>query len=140
MDVIALSSGESELCAVVRGATEAIGVQACLKDFGQEVTIHIKSDATAAIGMVKRLGLGRVRHLSVADLWIQQRMRKGGMGMSKWPGVQNPADMMTKYLVRSDTLRFLEYLSYSPLAGRPSVSPVRDGEWKCSEVIQAPEP
>ena len=58
MDIIALSSGESELCAVVRGATESMGVQACLQDFGFDTSICIKSDATAAIGMVKRLGMG----------------------------------------------------------------------------------
>ena len=74
--------------AVVRGATEALGIQAGLRDFNRKVIISIRSDATAAIGMVKRLGLGRVRHLSMADLWIQQRVRMGEMSMAKWPGSQ----------------------------------------------------
>ena len=139
MEIIALSSGESELCAVVRGATEALGVQACLQDFGHHTPILIRSDATAAIGMVKRLGLGRVRHLSVADLWIQQRMRMGGMTTAKWPGPQNPSDLMTKSLGRADTFRFLDYLSYRVLPGRPKVSPLREGLWKCSHPLAAPE-
>ena len=139
MEIIALSSGESELCAVVRGATEAMGVQACLQDFGHQTTIQIRSDATAAIGMVKRLGLGRVRHLSVADLWIQQRMRMGGMTTAKWPGPQNPADLVTKCLGRADTFRFMDYLSYRVLPGRPKVSPLREGLWKCSHPLAAPE-
>ena len=140
MEVIALSSGESELSAVVRGATEGLGIQAGLRDFGREVTLSIRSDATAAIGMVKRLGLGRVRHLSVADLWIQQRIRKGGMTMTKWPGVQNPADMMTKHLGRADIYRFNDYLSFKVLPGRPSVSPIRQGKWASSDIIDAPGP
>ena len=75
MDIIALSTGESELAAVVKGATEGLGLQSVLRDFGFETSVHLLSDATAAIGIVKRLGLGRVRHLAVGDLWIQQRLR-----------------------------------------------------------------
>ena len=138
MDIIALSSGESELCAVVRGATEAMGIQSSLRDFNHSVTISIKSDATAALGMVKRLGLGRVRHLSVADLWIQHQVRQGGMHLAKWPGSQNPADMMTKNLSRVDIVRFCESLAFHVLPGRPQVSPLREGKWKSSEIIDAP--
>ena len=106
MDILALSSGESELAAVVKGATEALGLQSILKDFGVNTTLHLLSDATAAIGIVCRLGLGRVRHLATADLWIQQRLRCGGVKVSKWPGTDNPADLMTKYQPRTVTSFF----------------------------------
>ena len=39
-------------------------------EFGLEAQLKVKGDAVAAMGMVKRQGLGRVRHLAVADLWI----------------------------------------------------------------------
>ena len=63
--------------------------------------LRICSDATAAIGICKRLGLGRVRHLAVADLWIQDRLRTHDFELLKLPGRQNPADLLTKYLDRS---------------------------------------
>ena len=63
---LALSSGESELA-----ATEGFGLQSILGDFDLCGHVAVKSDATAAIGMVHRLGLGKVRHLAVGDLWIQ---------------------------------------------------------------------
>ena len=75
MDILALSSGESELGALVRGGTEGLGMRSVLQDFKISVEVKILSDASAAIGMVRRLGLGRVRHLSVADLWVQQGIR-----------------------------------------------------------------
>ena len=75
MEILALSSGESELGALVRACTEGLGMKALLADFQRPVDIVIKSDATAAIGMARRLGLGRVRHLATSDLWIQQRLR-----------------------------------------------------------------
>ena len=71
MGVLALSSGESELAAVVRAATEGTG-PSILNDFCLCGHVAIKSDATAAIGMVYRLGLGTVRHL-----WVQHHARSG---------------------------------------------------------------
>ena len=139
MEILALSSAESELAAVVRGTTEGMGVQAILKDFGRDVTLHIRSDATAAIGMVKRLGLGRVRHLSVADLWVQQRLRQGGLTLSKWPGTMNPSDLLTKNLGKRDIDRYLEDLSFQPMEGRARVSPIREGAWKSYQTAPIPE-
>ena len=105
MGVIAMSSGEAELAAVTRAAAEGLGLRAVLEDFGVRVKVHVKSDATAAIGMVHRLGLGRVRHLAVGDLWVQERVRTGDIRVSKWPGSHNPADQQTKYLPAPDIAR-----------------------------------
>ena len=69
---LALSSGDAELAAIVRSTSEGLGMKAMLEEFGIKVDLVVKSDAVAAIGIVKRQGLGRVRHLAVADLWVQQ--------------------------------------------------------------------
>ena len=66
--VRALSSGESELVAIVRAATESLGLQSILSDFDLCSHVAIKSDATAAIGTVHRLGFGKVRHFAVGEL------------------------------------------------------------------------
>ena len=104
LPILALSTGEAELMAVVKGTTEALGLQALLRDLGLGAELTVRSDATAAIGIVARLGLGKVRHLSVADLWIQQAARAGRVAYSKIPGQVNPADMFTK-AVDGDTMR-----------------------------------
>ena len=95
---LALSSGESELSAMAKGAAEGLGVEAILKDFGIEVLVEIHSDATAAIGIASRQGLGRIRHIAVADLWIQQRLKAGDFTVSKVNGLDNLSDLMTKAL------------------------------------------
>ena len=71
-----------------------------LRDFRIDAEIRMWSDASAAIGITKRLGLGKVRHLSVADLWIQQKIRREEMTIEKLDGEKNPADLMTKALDR----------------------------------------
>ena len=77
-----------------------------LKDFGRDVKITIRSDATAAIGICRRLGFGRVRHLATADFWIQQLVRQRKCRLEKWPGPENPADLL-QHLGRPDLARHL---------------------------------
>ena len=120
---IALSSGEAELAAVVKGATEALGMQAVLRDLGHEVKLHIRSDATAAIGMVKREGLGRVRHLAVADLWVQQRVRCSDIAVSKVAGADNPSDICTKGVDRGTLTKHMANLMMMPAEGRHHLAP-----------------
>ena len=77
MRILTLSDGESELAAVIRAATEGVGLQSFLSFFGLCGHVAMKSDATAAIGMVHRLGSGKVRHLPVGDLWVRHHVRSG---------------------------------------------------------------
>ena len=95
---LALSSGESELAALSKGAAEGMGLESILEDFGIKAQVELHSDATAAIGIASRQGLGRIRHVAVADLWIQQRLKAGSFSIHKVPGPNNPADLMTKAL------------------------------------------
>ena len=95
MGVLALSSGESELAAVVRAATECLGSQSILSDFVLWGHVAIKSDATAAMEMVHRLGLGKVRLLAVGDLWIQHHVRSGKIRASM-SRLENPSGVQSK--------------------------------------------
>ena len=83
---------------MVKGIAETEGVVSILRDFGSKAKIRLRSDASAAIGIVQRSGLGKVRHLAVGDLWIQQRVRDGGVDIEKMCGNDNPSDLMTKAL------------------------------------------
>ena len=96
MATLALSTGEAELGALTKGAAEGLGMQSLMGDLGITAAIKIISDATAAIGIASRQGLGKLRHISVADLWVQQKVKRGVLAMEKIPGRENPADLMTK--------------------------------------------
>ena len=119
---IALSSGEAELAAVVKDAAEGLGLKAVLADFGVDVDLHMFSDATVAIGMVRREGLGRVRHLVVADLWIQQKVRSGEISVAKIPGV-DPRDMCTKGLDLPSIQKHMGNLGLIRATGRHALAP-----------------
>ena len=61
---IALSSGEAEFYALVSTSSEALGWVAKSEDFGDKIDAFLYADASAAIGVAGREGLGG------SDIWI----------------------------------------------------------------------
>ena len=93
---IALSSGEAELHGIAKCASHALGFQAMARDLHVPLQINLHSDAIAAIGIARRRGIGRIRHLDVTDLWIQEKIRTKEITLLKTAGVSNPADLFYK--------------------------------------------
>lgn len=113
---VALSSAEAELYAANKGAAEAMGVQSIAKDFGDEVRIVLRVDSSAAIGIVGRRGLGRLRHVHAQELWLQQEVREGRLGLAKTPGSENVADILTKHVGRDVLERHLRAMGFESVA------------------------
>ena len=120
---IALSSGEAELHGIAAGAAQAIGLQTILRDLGFETKVVVHSDATAAIGIARRKGMGRIRHLDVSDLWVQDKVRSGSIGLEKIPGDRNPADALTKYVDAGILRRSLLFMGLDLRDGRADAAP-----------------
>ena len=97
---VSLSSGEAELGAILKGAAEGLGMQSLAADHGEEIRLKLWTDASAAIGICSRTGIGKVRHLSVGQLWAQEKLRVQAFSLHKQAGYWNPADMLTKHVPR----------------------------------------
>jgi hypothetical protein len=97
---VTLSSGEAELLGIVRGCSEALGLQSLARDLGIQAAISVCGDSSAAIGICRRAGIGKVRHLAVGQLWVQGLVRSGEVRLHKVLGTTNPADALTKPLAR----------------------------------------
>eukprot|EP00969_Alexandrium_andersonii_P258548 11431263-Alexandrium_andersonii.AAC.1 len=65
-------------------------------DLGFSAGLRVYADSSAAIGVCSRAGVWRARHLAAGQRWVQERVRSGDFGLAKWPGVDNPADVLTK--------------------------------------------
>ena len=96
--VIAMSSGEAEYYALIRGASAGSGMQAMLDDVGLFVPMCLYTDSSAAKGITMRRGLGKTKHVAVAYLWLQHKLSQGKVAIKKVPGEENSADLLTKYL------------------------------------------
>ena len=106
--VIAKSSAESEMYAIVRASTEALGLLTSLKDVGMPpVDSRVDADASAAKSIVEREGLGQVRHIDVDLLWIQEQQLRTRLPLSKSHGTRNPADLITNNLIRASIVKNL---------------------------------
>jgi hypothetical protein len=120
---VTLSSGEAELCGIVKGTAEALGIQSLGRDLGVEMEVGVLTDSSAAAGICRRSGIGRVRHLAVGQLWVQEGLRRGDFKLFKVAGAENPADLLTKHLPRETIDRHLSVVSVTRQEGRAATAP-----------------
>ena len=127
---VALSSGEAEAKAVVRGIIEGLYTVNLLKQQDYVVEWNLHCDSSAAIGHCSRLGNGkRMRHLEGAELWVQQILKTKKVRILKIAGKLNPADLFTKYLSFPDIIRHMQFLGYA-------LYDCNDMELGCKNIIQ----
>lgn len=120
---VALSSAEAELIAAVKGASEGLAVRSLARDLGHECSVGVWFDSSAALGVCKRTGVGKIRHLDTRLLWIQDLVREGGLVVRKVAGEENPADLMTKHLGSDQISANLVRLRCWPREGRAEAAP-----------------
>ena len=100
--VVTLSSAEAELAGIVRGGAEVLGVRSLATDLGIATDCpSVMADASAAIGICRRAGIGRVRHLAVAQLWMQEQLRLKTLRLYKVKGTDNIADVLAKHVPKA---------------------------------------
>ena len=92
-------------------------------DFGQDCEIRLMVDSSAAIGIAYRQGLGKVRHLDVQQLWVQQKVLSKALKLINVMGAANVADMMTKHVSRDAVEAICGLLGFSLAEGRPEIAP-----------------
>ena len=109
------------------GLAQAIGLQSIARDLGLKWDINMYTDATAAIGIARRRGMGRIRHIDVTDLWIQEKFNNEHAFLHKVLGTDNPADLLTKYTDRASLLKALKTMGLHLAAGRSAVAPAAMG-------------
>ena len=135
---VTLSSGEAELCGVIRGSGMGLGFQSLMKDLGQEMPIRVWTDSSAAIGICTRQGLGKLRHIDTHLLWIQQAVRSGRVDLRKILGEKNPADLFTKHLSSRERVQMLVgLLGCRYTCGRAESAPLRRTGVQAGKVTMA---
>ena len=121
--VVALSSGESEYYGLVKAGCSAIGLRALCGDMRMQCGVKFLTDSTAARGICLRRGVGKVRHMDVQLLWLQERVQSGELRLEKVWGHENVADLMTKYVDAATILRLVGMVNMSFVDGRSEIAP-----------------
>ena len=87
-------------------------------DRGRELGVTLYADSSAALAIAKRKGAGKLRHINASALWIQDIQDREGAQYMEIDGTKNPADLMTKYLVRDKIDSCMKSISQEVRQGR----------------------
>ena len=93
---IALSSGEAELYSNIRGIQELLFIKNIIEeDAGKRaLSLVSKVDASACKGIPLRHGVGKLKHLSLKCMWVQEAIRNEQIQVVKIPRDSNAADVL----------------------------------------------
>ena len=93
----ALSVGDAEFYAVVKGGQVGLSLRSMFQDLGIPMKIEIQSDSSTANSLTDRLGAGqRTKQIGTRYFWIQERVQDGDVSIKKVLSAKNCADFETK--------------------------------------------
>eukprot|EP00972_Heterocapsa_arctica_P085036 12530787-Heterocapsa_arctica.AAC.1 len=72
-------------------------LQHLLEELGHPAPLRMHSDSSAARAIVAPRGVGRLKHLAVCELWLQDELRAGHLQIEKVGTGANYADLFTKF-------------------------------------------
>ena len=88
-----------------------------------QIGIDLHADSSAAIGICRRSGIGKVRHLATAQLWVQEKLRNKELRLFKVLGTENPADLLTKHVSRECVDYYMSQMHTYRQEGRSLAAP-----------------
>ncbi|CAE7837076.1 unnamed protein product [Symbiodinium sp. CCMP2592] len=124
--VVAMSSCESELNALVSFAVDLMYVKEALRFIvGVTPESHAFSDSSSARAVVNKQGLSKLKHVEIRLLWVQQALKDGAFKLHPVGTLDNSSDLMTKVLKRERILYLMYLLN------------IRDGDAQFNRVGEA---
>ena len=71
-------------------------------------TSQLFADASAALSIAKRQRAGKIRHINVESLWLQEKAVQSILTYNKINGEDNPSDGLTKHVKKELIDKYLE--------------------------------
>ena len=101
-----------------------------MKELGVDLgnPIELNSDASAAIGISNRIGSGKVRHIEVTQLWLQEKVSNGQVRLNKVGTEENLADALTKGVDAATIATHVKGVSMELREDRPRLAPSLEEE------------
>ena len=81
---------------MVTGTAEGLGVKSLGEDLGMKMRVAVWTDSDACRSVANRRGLGKLRHVEVKYLWVQDVVKEGRVEMRRVKGEYNIADHLPK--------------------------------------------
>ena len=85
--------------------------------------MKVFTDSSTAKSIASRKGTGKVRHIEVCQLWVQQEVSNGRMEVVKVKGEHNIADILTKHVDNATMSRHVGYMNAERRKDRHEMNP-----------------
>ena len=119
----ALSAGEAELPGAAEDAGTLIGAVTMMRRLGVAAKGGRRANSSAAKGIVCRRGLGKVTHVDVRNMWIQDVVRPGRNAIVRIPAGEDAADVLARRLDGPAAARHMKRLGCVVEGGRRKLAP-----------------
>ena len=126
--MVSLSSAEAELHGITKCASEGIAAANMSRECYRPIPLRVLTDSSAARGIILRNGVGKVKHLDVKVLWIQEREEVGNLKCIKVPRLQNCSDVLTHHYTEAEGKLHLPNMGLEIRSERHQSSPARGGQ------------
>ena len=93
---VSLSSAEAESYAMTTGVAEGMVTKHLLQELGREVILTKHLDSQSAKAWASKRGLGRMKHVMLECMYVQDVVEKKLTNLAYINTKQNKADLMTK--------------------------------------------
>ena len=113
---VALSSAEAELNAALKMGCEILGMSQFCSEFGYTMKTTISGDSSAVKGILARRGCGKVKHLEVKQLWLQEQVRSGKVQFQKISRKNNPSDPLTHHYTREEAKKHFKHMGIESMS------------------------
>ena len=113
-DSVTLSSAEAELVALSKLAMEILGIRSMAAEWNLIDATKpsvLWADASAALSIARRQGAGKMRHINVRTLWLQEKEVQKILSYVKIKGEDNPADGLTKHVRQELAAKYAKTLN-----------------------------
>ena len=104
-----------------------MGLQSLCHDLQLKLGIVLYTDSTAARGICNRRGVGKVRHMDVQLLWLQERIQSKEFALRKVDSALNLGDLSTKYVDAATIGRIIGLMGMAFSIGRSTAAPNLQG-------------
>ena len=71
------------------GVAEALAVQALAEEVVWKMSVRVHTGSSAAKAVVSRRGLGKLRHIELKYLWVQELVQDQRIAIKKINGLDN---------------------------------------------------
>ena len=119
---VTLSSAEAELGALVKTSAGTIGILQMAEGLGDHVTAEVYVDSSAALSVTQRKGTGKMRHVRIGQLWVQEAAELEELRFRMVKGEETPADLGTKHLTWTKIDELISKISLREAEGRADQS------------------